>query len=217
MARQAGVELPSEAEIRASAETIFDLITDFEGQSRWLKRSSAFRGTAGPSDNPAMGDLVLAAKEGFAFSLDSKGDEFVVPNEIPTAGAHGFLSTEPKMNAIFVAAGAGIKRGMNLTTIENIDVAPTMARLLGVTLESAAGRVLDEILEPVQSEPTPRPARLIAPLWRCYASVPKTNSSAPAAASWINSFPATAAPVTQCCWIVARWKFACCRFRPLWP
>lgn len=54
MARPAGVELPSEADIRGSAGTIFDLITDFNAQSRWLKKSSAFRGTAGPSENPAI-------------------------------------------------------------------------------------------------------------------------------------------------------------------
>jgi uncharacterized protein YndB with AHSA1/START domain len=40
------IELPSEAEIRCSAERIFDLIVDFDGQSRWLARSSAFHGTA---------------------------------------------------------------------------------------------------------------------------------------------------------------------------
>jgi hypothetical protein len=31
------------------------------------------------------------------------------------------------MNAIFMAAGAGIKIGQRLATVENIDIAPTMA------------------------------------------------------------------------------------------
>lgn len=105
-----------------------------------------------PAENAAMGDLVLAAKEGYSFSLSAKGDDLVVPNEIPTAGAHGFLSTEPKMNAIFVAAGAGLKRGTKLTTVANIDVAPTIARMLGVSLEHASGRVLEEILADEKSE-----------------------------------------------------------------
>jgi uncharacterized protein YndB with AHSA1/START domain len=48
------VELPSEADIHCGAGTIFDLITDFDGQNRWLKKSSAFRGTDGPSQNPAV-------------------------------------------------------------------------------------------------------------------------------------------------------------------
>ena len=39
-----------------------------------------------PSDNRSMGDLVLAAKEGYEFSLDAKGKDFVVPNDLATAG-----------------------------------------------------------------------------------------------------------------------------------
>ena len=93
-----------------------------------------------------MGDLVLAAKEGYAFSLEATGDDLVVANPNPSAVAHGFLSTEPKMNAIFVAAGAGIKAGARVTNVANIDVAPTMARLLGVPLENPSGRVLEGVL-----------------------------------------------------------------------
>ena len=103
-------------------------------------------------DNSAMGDLFLAAKEGYAFSLDATGNDLVVANPNSAAGAHGFLSSEPKMNAIFVVAGAGIKRGTKLTTVENIDIAPTIAQLLEVPLRSAAGRVLEEILhEPIRA------------------------------------------------------------------
>jgi uncharacterized protein YndB with AHSA1/START domain len=46
------IELPSEAEIRCPAEKIFDLITDFKGQDRWLGKSSAFHGTDDISSNP---------------------------------------------------------------------------------------------------------------------------------------------------------------------
>ena len=99
-----------------------------------------------PSDNQAMGDLVLAAKPGCMFSLDATGDSLVVTDPNSTAGTHGFLSTDPKMNAIFVAAGAGIKAGTKIPTVDNIDVAPTIARLLGISLEHASGRVLEEIL-----------------------------------------------------------------------
>ncbi len=44
--------IPSEADIRCPAETIFDLITDFRGQDRWLAKSSAFRGTNEISSDP---------------------------------------------------------------------------------------------------------------------------------------------------------------------
>src|SRR5882672_2058342 len=44
--------LPAEAHIRCPAEKIFDVITDFGGQNRWLAKSSAFRGTTAISSGP---------------------------------------------------------------------------------------------------------------------------------------------------------------------
>lgn len=46
------VEMPSEALVQCSPETIFDLIVDFRGQDRWLTKSSAFHGTSDVSSNP---------------------------------------------------------------------------------------------------------------------------------------------------------------------
>ena len=46
--------LTSEADIHCSAERVFDTILDFEGQERWLGKSSAFRGTTAISSNPAV-------------------------------------------------------------------------------------------------------------------------------------------------------------------
>jgi uncharacterized protein YndB with AHSA1/START domain len=45
-------EIPSQADIRGPAEKIFDLITDFKGQDRWLAKSSSFRGTGEISSDP---------------------------------------------------------------------------------------------------------------------------------------------------------------------
>ena len=139
------VYLTDPATARSDHETVIRLFRGAEGISAVLEPKDYPRfHLPQPTENAGMGDLVLAAKEGYAFSLDARGDEFVVPNDLSTAGAHGFLSTEPKMNAIFVAAGAGIKRGTKLATIDNIDVAPTMARLLGVTLEQASRATLSK-------------------------------------------------------------------------
>jgi len=46
------IEMPSEADIHCPAEKIFDLITDFRSQDRWLGTSSAFHGTDEISSNP---------------------------------------------------------------------------------------------------------------------------------------------------------------------
>ena len=50
------------------------------------------------------------------------------------------------MHATFVAVGAGIKPGVQLGLIQNVDVAPTIARLMGLAMKDVDGRVLEEIL-----------------------------------------------------------------------
>ena len=54
------------------------------------------------------------------------------------------------MNAIFIAAGAGIKPGVELGEIDNIDVAPTVAHLLGVPLPDTDGKILAGALSEVK-------------------------------------------------------------------
>jgi hypothetical protein len=49
------IDIPSEADIRCTAEKIFDLIIDFRGQDRWLPRSSAFHGTEVSADPVTLG------------------------------------------------------------------------------------------------------------------------------------------------------------------
>src|SRR5262249_43389505 len=74
-----------------------------------------------PEANPWLADLVLVAKDGYAFSGTTTGEP-LVETKLKPAGAHGYLSTEPKMNAIFVASGARIKPGTNLGVIDNTDI-----------------------------------------------------------------------------------------------
>jgi hypothetical protein len=46
----------------------------------------------------------------------------------------------------FIAAGGGVRTGVALERIGLVDVAPTAAWLLGVSLPGVEGRVLTEIL-----------------------------------------------------------------------
>jgi len=45
-------DIAAVADIACPAPKIFDLITDFSGQGRWLARSSSFRGTTEVSSDP---------------------------------------------------------------------------------------------------------------------------------------------------------------------
>jgi predicted AlkP superfamily pyrophosphatase or phosphodiesterase len=95
---------------------------------------------------PAMSDqapdLVLAATPDYMFSNESEGD-FVT--QVAFGGTHGYLNTDPKMQAIFIAWGAGVPKGLRLNSISNLDVAPTIAALLGLEMKQAKGHVIPEI------------------------------------------------------------------------
>ncbi len=98
-----------------------------------------------PARNPQMGDLILVAKEGYAFANESFEDQTITEITFP-AGSHGYLASNPKMNGVFVAWGRGIKPGTKLGVVEIIDVAPTIAELFGQKLPHADGRSLCELL-----------------------------------------------------------------------
>lgn len=103
-------------------------------------------GIPAPGSTDQAPDLYLAAKPGYAFAWGATGA--VVRGVHPARGAHGYLNTDPDMQAIFVASGAHIRRGIDLGTISNLRVAPTIARLLGVPLPAATQPPLAQALQP---------------------------------------------------------------------
>jgi predicted AlkP superfamily pyrophosphatase or phosphodiesterase len=99
-----------------------------------------------PSPNERMADLVLFAADGYSFSGSVKGNTVIDVPAGSTPGSHGYLSTDPDMTAAFVAWGAGIKPGAKLGLFRNIDVAPTIAKLLGLEMNNIQGKVLTAAL-----------------------------------------------------------------------
>jgi predicted AlkP superfamily pyrophosphatase or phosphodiesterase len=78
-----------------------------------------------------------------------EGDPVIVPNgpyfitagepsnlpERPPVGAHGYDATRmPEMKALFVAAGADIRKGIALKPFENVNVYPLVAKILGLDI-----------------------------------------------------------------------------------
>ena len=109
----------------------------------------------GPEELPKLGwptvdqsdqapDLLLTAKPGYYFSSDPS-TSFAA--DAPEKGSHGYLNSDPDMQSIFIAWGAGIAPGKNLGSISNLDVAPTIASLLGLTMNNIMGQPLKQILK----------------------------------------------------------------------
>jgi predicted AlkP superfamily pyrophosphatase or phosphodiesterase len=89
---------------------------------------------------PQMYQLLLTAKDGYSFS-DALGGP-VTSEVLQQAGSHGYLASDPEMDAIFIGSGYGVRAGGQLDRIANIDVASTIAKLLGVALPGAKGKLI---------------------------------------------------------------------------
>lgn len=89
-------------------------------------------------------DLFLVAQPHYSFFEGTTGP---LEEEVHCEkGTHGFLNTYPDMEALFVASGAHIRPGVDLGSITNLRVAPTIAKILGVSLPAAKEPPLTDAL-----------------------------------------------------------------------
>jgi hypothetical protein len=63
-------------------------------------------------------------------------------------GMHGHCPDEPGIDASFIASGAGIRRAGAIPRVRMIDVGPTIAAALGLTLPDAEGRPIEGVFRP---------------------------------------------------------------------
>jgi predicted AlkP superfamily pyrophosphatase or phosphodiesterase len=124
------------------------LFSSAEGVERVIDASEAHSlGMPTPAENQGMGELILYPKAGYSFTANLAGDATSGPS-INYGGSHGYFNGDRELDGIFIASGNGIKKGARLERVRNLDVAPTIARLLDVSLPQVDGRVLEEILAP---------------------------------------------------------------------
>jgi predicted AlkP superfamily pyrophosphatase or phosphodiesterase len=127
------------AEIKAA-------LKELDGVESVLEPAQFIRlGLPDPKNNYEMAQLVLTARPGFCFDERYSGPEVVDAGG--RKGTHGQRPESADMHATFIAAGAGIKPGVRLKTVDIIDVAPTLAKLLKIPFPTAKGRPIEEILE----------------------------------------------------------------------
>jgi predicted AlkP superfamily pyrophosphatase or phosphodiesterase len=100
-------------------------------------------GIPAEADTDQAPQLYLTASPDYSFGDDAAG---TLIRTNPARGQHGYLNTMPDMQALFVASGAAIKSGIKLGSVSNLQVAPTIAKILGVQLPDANQPPLDPIL-----------------------------------------------------------------------
>ncbi len=89
--------------------------------------------------------FMIEARRGYYFTNRMTGP-LLEPAESRHKSSHGYLPTRGGYQPLFMAFGAGIRKGIALQDLRMIDLAPTMAALLGIDMPRAEGSVIDEML-----------------------------------------------------------------------
>ncbi|GGY30231.1 alkaline phosphatase family protein [Rhodanobacter panaciterrae] len=131
---------------KASIKALKSLFAGTPGiRSVLTPAEAAKEGWPTPAQSDQAPDLLLYAADGYAFKEGDTGDYVTPTNEI---GAHGYPNSDPLMQGIFIAAGFGIRAKGEIPAFPNVDIAPTIAQLLHLSLGTVQGKPLTEILEP---------------------------------------------------------------------
>lgn len=97
--------------------------------------------------------FMVEAKEGYYFIDEVLGEtieEITINDNCKVKhklkGAHGYLPSRKNYKTFFIASGKGVKNGIILEDGKLINHGPTIAKLLGITLEEVDGECEDRIL-----------------------------------------------------------------------
>ena len=91
---------------------------------------------------------MLEAKLGYSFDDRITGPLVTdLKKENKTYATHGYSPEKPEYGCCFVVSGKGIKRGFQLGEIQMVDIAPTIAAILGIEFGPCDGRVLEEAFD----------------------------------------------------------------------
>jgi predicted AlkP superfamily pyrophosphatase or phosphodiesterase len=136
-----------DADDSATAQRVGELFSPLAGQptsgiARVLSREEI---AALGGDPEAF--LALEAAEGFGFGGGATGDAVA---SAPTPGIHGFPPDRPAMNASLLITGPGVRPGP-VEGARLVDIAPTVARWLGLTMKDVEGKPLDVISLPAKA------------------------------------------------------------------
>jgi predicted AlkP superfamily pyrophosphatase or phosphodiesterase len=99
-----------------------------------------------PRLDPHGPDMLLLADEGWVFG-DTAAGELPFNQKPERSGSHGHDASLPNLRATFIAAGPSIRPTPRLPhDLPNLDVAPTLANLLHLTMPDVDGKPASAIL-----------------------------------------------------------------------
>ena len=136
------VKDPKDAATAAKVKSLFEDLarTRYRGLFRMVLRDELDRRHAYPE-----AFMMFEPSEGYYVDEGFAQNAFLVSTT--RRGAHGFLPTEPRMFTGLIASGAGIRAGVPLPSVRQIDIAPSIARLLGFDFAEAEGVPLAGLID----------------------------------------------------------------------
>lgn len=87
----------------------------------------------------------LRAPENVRLAVDALPGHCFIDEAGETFGEHGFSLDCPQARTLLWLKGPGIRRGFRLPGAELVDIAPTLARALGLSLPQAEGKALEDV------------------------------------------------------------------------
>ena len=142
------VELVDVARDEAALESVFDEVLELEGIARIL-RPADYDALGYPryqQDPHVRGQYAIVGDIDTFPGADASSASTARHERAEPYHGHGYLPSHPRMYPAFIASGVGIRDGIRVDHVRNLDVAPTIAYLLGLELPSAAGVAMEEIL-----------------------------------------------------------------------
>jgi predicted AlkP superfamily pyrophosphatase or phosphodiesterase len=93
--------------------------------------------------------FALSAKAGYMFTAAPTATPLVPTGTFE--GMHGYLPSMPEMATGLILSGAGVRKGLRIPQVRMLDVAPTVAVLLGVELRGARGLPIVGLFESTET------------------------------------------------------------------
>ena len=145
--RREGIVRPEQrAAVAAAVRRALAAVRDGERPVVTAVWDAAEVGEAMGIGEEAGGDLYLDLAPGYDFDARLGVAEVIAARE--PYGTHLFVPTRPSMHTILVLHGPGVAAGVRLREARTIDLAPTLAALLGIgPPRDSRGRVLLEALQ----------------------------------------------------------------------
>ena len=118
---------------------------DLEGAQKALKENRAAWGIGKILEAPEL-KAVHAPLE-VRLAVDALPGHCFIDETEETRGEHGFYLDAPQARTLLCLSGPGVKKGAALSNIDLVDIAPTLAWRLGLSLPEAQGKIIREAFE----------------------------------------------------------------------